>query len=83
MIEAEGSNRPVVLLGNKCDLEARREVSRREAGELAREHGWSFLEVSAKGDLNVTEAFQLVAGLAYFHGVKNEKALLESAGSQV
>ena len=46
-----------MLLGNKCDLEDKRMVSR-ERGELAAvESGIPFLETSAKTDANVERAF--------------------------
>ena len=46
-----------MLLGNKCDLEEKRMVSR-ERGELAAlEGGIPFLETSAKTDANVERAF--------------------------
>ena len=57
---------PIVLVGNKCDLEDERVVGRYQGMILARQ--WesrgsycSFMEVSAKARINVSEAFyQLV-----------------------
>lgn len=46
-----------VLVGNKCDQEQLRQVSKEEAEELAREFSMPFLETSAKASLNVDEAF--------------------------
>ena len=54
---------PIVLVGNKCDLEDERVVGRDQGVNLARQWGRyrSFMEVSAKARINVTEAFfQLV-----------------------
>ncbi|XP_041600368.1 ras-related protein Rab-13 isoform X2 [Vulpes lagopus] len=42
-----------LLLGNKCDMEAKR--------KLAREHGIRFFETSAKSSTNVDEAFSSLA----------------------
>jgi GTPase SAR1 family protein len=46
-----------VLVGNKCDLNDRRQVAREEGEELARHYGIPFLEASAKGNLSVEESF--------------------------
>lgn len=47
----------VILVGNKCDREGERQVSREEADTFARAHGLSFLETSAKDRTNVERAF--------------------------
>lgn len=46
-----------MLIGNKSDLDARREVKREEGEAFAREHGLVFMETSAKTAANVEEAF--------------------------
>ena len=46
-----------MLIGNKSDLEARREVKKEEGESFAREHGLIFMETSAKTAANVEEAF--------------------------
>lgn len=51
------SDMSIVLVGNKSDLEHRREVSRESGEEFARQHGLLFLETSAKNNTNVEEAF--------------------------
>lgn len=48
---------PMVLVGNKCDLEDAREVSTEEGKELATRLGAPFLESSAKNRINIDEAF--------------------------
>jgi len=47
----------IMLIGNKSDLESRREVKREEGETFAREHGLIFMETSAKTAANVEEAF--------------------------
>eukprot|EP00771_Trimastix_marina_P001186 gnl/Trimastix_PCT/224.p2 GENE.gnl/Trimastix_PCT/224~~gnl/Trimastix_PCT/224.p2 ORF type:complete len:215 (-),score=45.98 gnl/Trimastix_PCT/224:116-673(-) len=54
---AESVAVPIVLVGNKCDLEDQRAVSREEAETLAKEWGAAFFESSAKDNVNVREAF--------------------------
>ena len=44
-----------MLIGNKCDLEHRRQVSPEEGKKFAEEHGLMFLETSAKTAHNVEE----------------------------
>ena len=51
---------PMVLMGNKCDLEDAREVSTDEGKELAKSLGIPFLESSAKTRINIDEAFHAV-----------------------
>merc|ERR1712025_1065309 len=49
---------PIILVGNKCDLEEEREVGRDQGALLARSWGnCSFLETSAKAKVNVNEIF--------------------------
>jgi len=48
---------PIVVCGNKCDLEAERQVSKNEGGDLAKSFDCPFLETSAKARINVEEAF--------------------------
>jgi len=48
---------PFVLVGNKCDLEKDREVTKEQGQALANEIGCSFMECSAKTRVNVNEAF--------------------------
>nr|XP_048312122.1 ras-related protein Rab-13 isoform X2 [Myodes glareolus] len=50
-----------LLLGNKCDMEAKRKVQKEQADKLAREHGIRFFETSAKSSMNVDEAFNSLA----------------------
>jgi len=48
---------PMILVGNKCDLEDRREVTTMEGTELAKSWGSAFIETSARTRLNVDEVF--------------------------
>ncbi|THD22323.1 RAB2B member RAS oncogene family [Fasciola hepatica] len=59
------SNMVITLVGNKCDLDARRQVDREEGEAFAREHGLLFLETSAKTAVNVEEAFVSTARAIY------------------
>lgn len=48
---------PVIIVGNKCDLENERAVSVQEGKDLAKSYGVKFIETSAKAKINVDEAF--------------------------
>lgn len=50
-----------MILGNKCDVQERRQVSRERGEQLAIEYGIKFMETSAKSSLNVEEAFFTLA----------------------
>ena len=49
---------PIILVGNKCDLEEDRAVTKEEAEAAAQEFGnCTFIESSAKDDINVDQIF--------------------------
>merc|ERR1712142_357186 len=50
-----------MILGNKCDMEDKRMVSKERGESIAREHGIRFLETSAKANINVETAFMDLA----------------------
>lgn len=50
-----------ILVGNKSDLETKRQVDYVTAKECADSMGWPFIETSAKNDVNVTEMFTALA----------------------
>ncbi|XP_043116414.1 ras-related protein Rab-13 isoform X1 [Puntigrus tetrazona] len=50
-----------MLLGNKCDIETKRKVSKEIGEKLAKEHGIRFFETSAKSSINVEESFASLA----------------------
>ncbi|XP_059181436.1 EF-hand calcium-binding domain-containing protein 4B [Centropristis striata] len=59
--EAAGEGIPILLLGNKMDIDREREVSFKEAEQLAYENRVMFFEVSAYTGKNVTEALTHLA----------------------
>ena len=48
---------PMILVGNKCDLEEERDVTTSEGKELAKLFNCPFFETSAKARINVEEVF--------------------------
>ena len=47
----------IILLGSKCDLKDNTEVSKAEGKKFADENGFIFMEISAKLNINITEAY--------------------------
>jgi len=58
IVKVKGSERvPILLVGNKIDLESQREVPTVEGMALAQIWGCPFVEASAKNKVNVNEVF--------------------------
>ena len=54
-----------MLIGNKCDLEANREVDKAKAANYAAKHQIAFMETSATAGTNVVEAFEMLVNEVY------------------
>ena len=52
---------PILLVGNKADLENERQVNYSEAKEMADKWGIEYIETSAKTNFNCKEAFEMLA----------------------
>eukprot|EP01104_Vermistella_antarctica_P014914 TRINITY_DN478_c0_g1_i2.p1 TRINITY_DN478_c0_g1~~TRINITY_DN478_c0_g1_i2.p1 ORF type:complete len:217 (+),score=42.16 TRINITY_DN478_c0_g1_i2:232-882(+) len=72
-------NTVIMLIGNKKDLTAQRDVSYEEAAAFAEENGLIFLETSAKTNENVEESFLKTAQLI-FQSVQDGSVDLVSEG---
>jgi GTPase SAR1 family protein len=70
----EDTPSPVVLVGNKVDLEDERVVTTLEGEELAQSWGNDvlFFEASAKSNINITEQFHAIAR-AVIHSTPDTK----------
>ena len=63
LIEIEknaNKNVKILLMGNNCDLEDKRKVSYQEGKDFAIKYNMLFLEASAKDNINIKEAFELL-----------------------
>ena len=54
---ADLSKKPIIIVGNKKDLEEERQVKYEEGQKYASDHGYHFYETSARTGENVKEAF--------------------------
>ena len=70
----EGDSVPIVLAGNKCDLEDQRQVPTNEGQELAKEWECAFFETSARDKINNVDCFYKVVQLCReFDAKKNQQ----------
>ena len=65
----DSENVPVLVVGNKCDLENERQVSYEEGDMLAKSFNCQFMETSAKQRINVEETFYIIfkQSLGFYH----------------
>ena len=63
----------IMLVGNKCDLEKERQVSKEDAEKFAEMNGLIFLETSAKEAKNIFEVFKISAGKILNNILKTEE----------
>ena len=54
--KAKAEGFPIVLVGNKCDLEEMRVISKEEGEELAKKYELSFYETSNKDSINIEDS---------------------------
>jgi len=65
---------PIMLVGNKCDMESERVVSTQEGKDLAAKYQIGFIESSAKNNLNINEIFyELVRMINAWREKHNQK----------
>ncbi|XP_030586788.1 ras-related protein Rab-8B [Archocentrus centrarchus] len=69
-----------MILGNKCDMTDRRQVSKDRGEKLAIDYGVKFLETSAKSGLNVEEAFYTM-GRDILHNLSSKSTDSSAGGS--
>mmetsp|Transcript_26338 Transcript_26338/g.39899 ORF Transcript_26338/g.39899 Transcript_26338/m.39899 type:complete len:233 (-) Transcript_26338:358-1056(-) len=63
-----------LLVGNKSDLEASREVTAEKAQQFCQEYGMQHLETSAKSGDNVLQAFETLVGLVHDRALASAKS---------
>ena len=63
---------PAILIGNKCDLENRREVQKEEGEKIAKELGIKFLEASNKNGISIKESARDLIKMILENSGKND-----------
>ena len=58
ILDASGEKICILLVGNKCDLEEERVVSKEEGEQKAKEYNLDFFETSCKEGININEVFE-------------------------
>jgi len=58
---------PMMIVGNKCDLQMERQVTMEEAQELAERYKFPFFEISAKTGKGLNEVFNTMARITLNH----------------
>ena len=76
--EIKGENFPIILIGNKCDLE-HREITNEEGKQFANLNKFSFMETSSKEGINIEESVKILV-LDIVQKKKSEK-LKENEGN--
>ena len=66
------NNLPIIIVGNKSDLEEERQVSREEGENFAKKINCNFYEVSAKTGYNVATVFDEIAQVTFEHLIGQE-----------
>ena len=69
---------PVIIVGNKCDLEDKRKVMKEEVQNYAKNEKIQFMEASALKNINVKEVFTAVAAEI----VKKKKQIKDTKGDK-
>lgn len=78
IVREKNGNIPIILVGNKVDLESKRAVPRETGIEVAKKAGLSgFVEVSAKEGINVEKTFEILTELMTKNMDSNETGRVE------
>ena len=67
-----------MILGNKCDMEDKRKITKEQGEQLAKEYNVKFMETSAMNRTNVEKAFTEIAS-----DIKNKMDQREVSGIAV
>ena len=68
---------PIIIIGNKIDLEDMRDISKDVASAFAKENNFKYFETSAKTGEGVDEAFRDLVNQILANSDKNEEATIE------
>ena len=66
-------NIPVILLGNKTDLEGQRVITIKDGTDLATKYNFTFMETSCEENYNVANAFETLILMTNDEMIKNKR----------
>ena len=58
--DIKGNDFPIILIGNKCDLEKQRKVAKEDGEKEAKDNGFLFFETSCKDNINIEETINAI-----------------------
>ena len=61
--DKKGNDFPIVLIGNKSDLESERKIPKEEGIKEAKNNGFPFFETSCKENINIEEAINTIVSM--------------------
>ncbi len=64
-LQADEPNCEILLVGNKCESVADREVSEEEVASLCRDRNITYIETSAKNNINIANAFTTLCEIIF------------------
>ena len=53
--DIKGDDFPILLIGNKCDLEDKRKIAKEDGEKQAKDNGFLFFETSCRDNINIQE----------------------------
>ena len=71
--EVKGNDFPIILIGNKCDLEEERKKKKEKGEKIAEKYGFHFYETSNKDGTNVDEVVMDLVTKVVENKKKNKK----------
>jgi len=78
IVKESTSNEPMVIVGNKCDLEEKRQVDTETGESYAKQNGCPFFETSALTTYNVEKSFfQIVREIRLTHNDKKKPQVVK------
>lgn len=63
---------PIILLGNKTDLEEKRKVPSEDGAKFALEYNYIFMETSCMKNTNVADAFETLIEITHREAIKQK-----------